>query len=73
MDTKIEWATPKYPDIEVQLSGEDGNVFPILARMQIALRAAGIRAEERAEFMQEATSGDYDHVLQTCVAWVTVL
>ena len=31
---------PKY-DIEVQLSGEDGNAFAIMARVQKALRSAG--------------------------------
>ena len=29
---------PKYPDVEVQLSGEDGNVFSIIGRIAKALR-----------------------------------
>lgn len=62
--------TPEYPDIEVQLSGEDGNSFAILGRVTGAMRRAGVSKEEREAFMAEATAGDYDHVLQTCMRWV---
>ncbi len=62
----------KYPDIEVQLSGEDGNAFAILGRVQRALRQADVPAEEIDQFRKEATSGDYDHLLQTCMRWVEV-
>jgi hypothetical protein len=34
------------------------------------MRRAGVPKEERDEFAREATSGDYDHLLQTCVRWV---
>ena len=63
---------PKYPDIHVTLVGEDGNAFNILGRVNQALRKNGVLAEERHAFWQEATSGDYDHLLQTCMAWVEV-
>jgi len=33
---------------------------------------AGIGKEERDAFMDEAMSGDYDHLLQTCMKWVSV-
>jgi len=61
---------PRYPDVQVQLSGEDGNAFAILGRTAAALRAAGVPQEEIDEFFTEATSGDYDHLLQTTMAWV---
>jgi hypothetical protein len=64
--------TTKYPDIEVQLSGEDGNAFAIIGRVRQALRRADVSTEEIDEFTEEATAGDYDHVLQTCFKWVTV-
>jgi len=62
---------PKYPDIEVQLSGEDGNVFFIIGRVRKAMRRAGIPAAEIEVFTDEAKSGDYDNALQTCMKWVT--
>ena len=62
----------KYPHIEVQLTGEDGNAFMIVARVRKALRKAGVSAEEQQTFFDDALSGDYDHVLQTCMKWVTV-
>jgi hypothetical protein len=31
-----------------------------------------VGAAERAAFQAEATSGDYDHLLQTCMKWVDV-
>jgi hypothetical protein len=62
----------KHPGITVQLVGEDGNAFAIIGRVQRALRQAGIAAEEVAEFRAEATAGDYDHLLATCLRWVSV-
>jgi hypothetical protein len=61
---------PRYPDVQVQLTGEDGNAFAILARTAAALRAAGVPQEEVDEYFAEATSGDYDHLLQTTMRWV---
>jgi Domain of unknown function (DUF4314) len=61
---------PRYPDVQVRLSGEDGNAFAILGRTTAALHAAGVPQEEIDTFFAEATSGDYDHLLQTTMAWV---
>jgi hypothetical protein len=62
---------PKYPEVEVQLVGEDGNAFAILGRVQKALRKGGVEKDEITKFMNEATSGDYDHLLQTVMEYVT--
>jgi len=64
--------TPKYPDITVQLSGEDGNAFFIISRVMRALRRAKVADVQTEEFRKEAMAGDYDHVLQTCMRWVVV-
>jgi hypothetical protein len=61
---------PRYPEVQVQLSGQDGNAFAILGRTAAALRQAGVPQEEIDSFFAEATSGDYDHLLQTTMAWV---
>jgi hypothetical protein len=65
-----ESARPRYPDICVQLSGEDGNAFAILGRTTRALRAAGLDQDEIDQYYAEATSGDYDHLLWTTTRWV---
>jgi len=62
----------KYPEIEVQLTGQDGNAFMILGLVGQALRRAGVSDEERKAFQTEATSGDYHHLLATAMKWVTV-
>ena len=62
----------KYPDIEVELSEQDGNAFAILGRVTKALRRADVPSDEIAAFQKEATAGDYDHLLQTCMRWVDV-
>lgn len=59
----------KYPHVHVKMVGEDGNAFSILGRVSKAMKRAGLRAEAE-EFLTEATSGDYDHLLQTCMIWV---
>jgi hypothetical protein len=62
----------KYPDVEVQLSGEDGNVFSIIGRVSKAIRRK--HGEPAAkEFREAATScHSYDEVLQLCVKTVNV-
>lgn len=60
---------PKYPDITVQLSNQDGNAFLILGYCQRAMKKAGLPKEEWLAFEHEATSGDYDHLLQTAMRW----
>jgi hypothetical protein len=62
---------PKFPDVQVQLTGEDGNAFAILGAVSQALKRAGHR-EAADEFYKEATSGDYDHLLQTAMRYVDV-
>ena len=65
-------AEPKYPNVEVQLSGEDSNAFMIIARTRKALRRAGVSEQEILEFSAEAESGDYDNVINTIGRWVEV-
>ena len=63
---------PKYPDITLQLTGKDGNAFYILGICLQAMRRAGLSQEERDAFQAEATSGNYDHLLATCIEWFNV-
>lgn len=63
----------KYPDIEVQLTGKDGNAFAILGAVTAALRKAGVEQSVRDQYMAEATSGDYDDLLVVTMSWVEVL
>jgi len=64
--------TIKYPDIHVKLTGQDGNAFNIMGLVQEALREADVTPSEVADFLTEAKSSDYDHLLQTCMEWVNV-
>jgi hypothetical protein len=64
--------TPRYPDVVVQLSGEDGNAFAILGHCQRAAKQANLPADTIAQFRDAATQGDYDHLLATCQSWFTV-
>ena len=59
-------------NVEVKLVGEDGNAFAILGKVSKALKKAGHK-ELAEEFMAEATSGDYDHLLGTCMDYVEVV
>lgn len=61
--------TPRYPDITVTLTGQDGNAFAILGRCRAAARDAGLSDDEVAAFMDEAMADDYDHLLQTAMRW----
>ena len=56
---------------KLRLVGEDGNAFAILARAKKALRGAG-REDEIQDFVHEATSGGYDHLLRVVMQWFEV-
>ena len=62
----------RFPEVVVQLSGEDGNAFAILGTVRRALKRAGVDAEAVDEFQAEASSGDYGHLLTTVMKWVRV-
>lgn len=62
----------RYPNVKVRLVSEDGNAFNILGKVTRAMRVAGLTKEQRDEYMQEATRGDYDHLLQTTMKYVEV-
>lgn len=64
--------TPRYPEISVQLAEQDGNAMAIIARVIGAMRRAHVSENELSEFADEAMSGNYDNVLQTCMRWVHV-
>jgi hypothetical protein len=66
----VATAEPRYPNVHVQLSGEDGNAFYIISRVRTALRRAGVDNADIEKFSEEAMSGDYDNVLRTVMRWV---
>ena len=57
--------TPKYPNVHVQLVGQDGNAYMVLGLCQRAAQKAGLSKAEIDEFMKEAKSGDYNQLLST--------
>ena len=63
---------PKFPDITVQLSEQDGNAFYIIGRVRSAMRRAGLPNEDIADYTKKATSGNYDNVLRVTMETVDV-
>ena len=57
---------------EVKLIGEDGNAFAILGSVTKALRKAGADKEYIDKYLNEATAGDYNHVLGVTMEYVDV-
>lgn len=62
----------KYPEIEVELIGNDGNAFAIMGAVQKALKKANVPNAEIDEYIKESTSGDYDNLLRVAMDWVSV-
>lgn len=67
----ITGGTPETKRVYVRLAGEDGNAFLIMGRVRRALREAGIPDEEIERYTREASSGEYDHLLQVTFDWIT--
>jgi hypothetical protein len=58
---------------EVKIVDRDGNAFSILARCQSAARNAAWDERYLEEFLDEATQGDYNHLLRTVDFYFTVV
>jgi len=69
-DTKR--TSPRFPEVEVPLIGEDGNAFAIMGRVARALKGAGCDKPTILEFRCEAMAGDYNHLLTTVMDWVSI-
>ena len=59
-------------DVDVQLTGGDGNAFVIMGKVSKALKRAGVSGEEIAKYREESMSGDYDNLLRVAMEWVNV-
>lgn len=62
----------KYPEIEVELIGNDGNAFAIMGAVRKALKKANVSNAEIEQYTKESTSGDYDNLLRVAMDWVSV-
>jgi hypothetical protein len=62
----------KYPEIEVQLTGKDGNAYSIMSAVSKALKRAEVPQTEIDQYINRSMSGDYDNLLQTAASWVQV-
>jgi hypothetical protein len=60
------------PKPTVILSGRDGNAFSIMGRVKKALMRTGADKEYIDQYLNEATSGDYDHLLSVSMEYVDV-
>lgn len=63
----------RFPEIVVELTGTDGNAFAIMGAVTRQFKSHPEAKNMVKDFMDEAMSGDYDHLLQTCMRWVTVV
>lgn len=63
----------KYPDIEVELIGQDGNAYNLLGRVVKALKSNEVSQDEINQFLDEATESDYDNLLRVIMGWVEVI
>lgn len=62
----------KLPRPTVDLSHSGGNALTLVSATQKALRKAGWTHPQCDAFRKEALSGNYDHVLQTCMKYAEV-
>ena len=56
----------------VQLIGQDGNAFAIMGNVKQALKRAGADKEYIDEYLKEATSGYYNHLLTVSMKYVNI-
>lgn len=52
------------------LVGIDGNAFNIMGYTANAMKEASLSREEIKKYQDEATSGDYNHLLRVSMQWL---
>jgi hypothetical protein len=62
---------PLYPDVVVELRPDDKNPIFILGFVKRALERGNVPRREVERFYAEATSGDYQNLIEVCKRWVT--
>lgn len=69
----VELEEVKYPMVEIDLDDlDDGNAFAVLAHVKTVMKAHNLSKDQIDEFIDEATSGDYHHLLCTVFRYVDV-
>jgi hypothetical protein len=61
-----------FDNVTVELSGQDGNAFAVMAKVKSAIEKAGATQSEIENYLAESMSGDYDNLLRTAMKWVHV-
>jgi hypothetical protein len=56
----------------VKLICQGGNAFAIMGNVKQALKSAGADKEYIDEYLKEATSGDYNHLLTVSMKYVNI-
>lgn len=57
---------------KLKLTGVNGNAFVILGLAKRTAKRAGWTSEKIEEYMSQAMSGNYDHLLQTTMKYFDV-
>jgi len=55
----------------VKLIGTNGSAFALMGKVSNALKKSGMK-KEADEYFKEATSGNYNHLLQVTMKYVNV-
>ena len=69
--TMTNETTPPLTDAIVKLTDDDGNAFALLGHVRRAILNSN-HPELAEPFVVDATSGEYYHLLATCLRYVTV-
>jgi hypothetical protein len=71
--TPTEDEGPRFPHVQAQLTGQNGNVFNVIGIVTRAMKKAGVDPKEVDIFRQRAfESGSYDEVLVLAMNTVEV-
>jgi hypothetical protein len=62
----------RHPEVTVELTGHHDDSVAVLERVMEALRQANVPVSEVRQYLDEATEGDYNHLLRTTLRWVNV-
>jgi len=65
----MDISIPKYLDISVNISSANGDILKILDLCRNAAKDGGLSKNDILDFVNEATSDNYDHFIEICQRW----
>ena len=63
---------PKFPNVEIDITGPKGNAYAIMGIVSQVLRQTGSTNEQVSNVLKDMMSSNYEHLVSVAARYVTI-